>query len=55
MMTKLDPITERSVMKSTAVHALMIDYLKCLVKDLTFLKRKYYFLGSIGTVWFSSC
>ena len=33
-MIKLDPITERSVMKSSAAHTLMMDYLKCIMKDL---------------------
>ena len=42
MMTKLDPITERSVMKSTAVHTLMIDFLKCIIKNFTFFKENIF-------------
>ena len=43
MMTKLDPITERSVMKSTAVHTLMMDYLKCIMNDLTVFLNVFLF------------
>ena len=54
MMIKLDPITERSVMKSTAVHTQMIGLFE-MHKEKFDVFKKSFFLGSIGTVWFSSC
>ena len=51
MMTKLDPITERSVMKYTAFHTLMIDFLKCILKNLTFFKENIFLFKFFRFNW----
>ena len=43
MMIKLDPITERSVMKSTAVHTLMIGLFEMHKEKFDVFKKSFIF------------